>query len=68
MLRIQFKLPRPTTSTSKDVHGRLFLCLKSRKIKGFGATGFKRGHLSSAPFGIPSVLVPMFGTPQRCQK
>ena len=28
MLEALFRLPRPTTSSSKDVHGRLFLCLK----------------------------------------
>ena len=30
-INYRFKLPRPTNSTSKDVHGRLFLCLEFSK-------------------------------------
>ena len=50
-LRNQFRLPR---LASKDVHGRLFLCLKSSETKGFRAIGFRTGLLSSRRFGIPS--------------
>ncbi|TWC15940.1 hypothetical protein FBY05_11873 [Pseudomonas sp. SJZ083] len=31
-INYRFKLPRPTTSTKKDVHGRLFLCLKIQRV------------------------------------
>jgi len=54
-INYRFKLPRPT-STSKDVHGRLFLCLKSSKYGGFRATRGFLGFLSSRQFGIPMVF------------
>ncbi|WP_221034490.1 hypothetical protein, partial [Pseudomonas syringae] len=64
--------PGSTTSSSKDVHGRLFLCLKSRKIKDLSAIWLCRGFLSASrlgiPNGIPSLPVLFFGIPKRCQR
>jgi len=53
-INYRFRLPRPTTSSSKDVHGRLFLCLKSSKYGGFRAAGGFPVFLSSRRFGIPN--------------
>ena len=42
-INYRFKLPRPTTSTKKDVLGRLFLCLGFNKYRAFSAFwGFRR--------------------------
>lgn len=38
---------------SKDVHGRLFWCLKSNKYRGFSAYGSFLGFLNSRHFGVP---------------
>jgi len=45
--------PGSTTSSSKDVYGRLFFCLKSSKYRGFSAFGSFAGFLSSRRLGIP---------------
>ncbi len=64
-INYRFKLPRPTTSSSKDVHGRLFLCLKSSKYGGFSAIEFHycshRSILKCIPSGIPSARLVNFG-------
>ena len=49
--------------SSKDVHGRLFLCLKSSKIKALGSTGIHRRPAQSTTSGIPSPSVVIVGTP-----
>ena len=56
-----------TTSTSKDVHGRLFLCLKSSKYKALASIGVHGRPTESTspgiPHGIPSPSVVIFGIP-----
>ena len=60
--------PGSTITTSKDVHGRLFLCLKSSKYGAFSATSVREcpaGSMSfGIPNGIPSLQVLIFGIPK----
>ncbi|WP_238704620.1 hypothetical protein, partial [Pseudomonas nabeulensis] len=56
-----------TISSSKDVHGRLFLCLKSSKYGAFSTTSVHgrpgTATLYGIPNGIPSPIVLIFGMP-----
>ncbi|WP_443695348.1 hypothetical protein, partial [Pseudomonas sp.] len=50
--------PGSTKSTKKDVHGRLFLCLKFSEYGSFKAFGGFPYFLSFRRFGIPIGIPP----------
>ena len=50
--------PGSTTSTSKDVHGRLFLCLDFSKYEGLRVSEGFPSFLSSSRFGSPKMVCP----------
>jgi len=57
MLEVLFRLPRPTTSSSKDVHGRLFLCLKSTEFKHYSTCDTRPIPTpQAAAFNFPQII------------
>lgn len=65
ILLSEFKLPRPTNSTKKDVLGRLFLCLKSGDLN-FSATDLRKRALNLCGFGIAAPGSSRCGTAFNC--